>query len=63
MATNNDNYVRTLTVQELAELRRDMLEASEWMRAELRCRRTGKGPGAVGSWNPNLFPEGSSDDT
>lgn len=39
MATNHDIRVRVLTMRELAELRRDMLDASAWMRAELRYRR------------------------
>jgi len=44
MATNQDIRVRVLTMRELAELRHDMLDASAWMRAELRYRRMRREP-------------------
>ncbi len=44
MATNHDIRVRVLTMRELEELRHDMLDASAWMREELRYRRMRKEP-------------------
>jgi len=63
MATNTDNRARMLTMRELAELRRDMLEASAWMRTELRYRRMQKQPGGVEAGHPNLSPKDASNRT
>lgn len=39
---DTDHYPRRLTPDELDELRRDMAEASAWIRTEIKRRRSAK---------------------
>ncbi|MBO2560506.1 hypothetical protein [Shewanella algae] len=42
ISQRDEPLVRRLTDEEIAELRRDMVESAAWMRAELKRRREAK---------------------